>query len=130
MSLQFETSLRNAVLDAIESDVGTAPVLEVRTGAAPGVGAAASGTLLASITCPSDWMAAASSGSKAKSGTWQDASADASGTPGHFRLKTSGGTAKIEGSAGVGSGDLSFDTTVSLGGTVTISTFTLSAGNS
>ena len=69
MSLQFETSLRNAVLDAIESDVGTAPVLEVRTGAAPGVGNAASGTLLASITCPSDWMAAASCGSKAKSGT-------------------------------------------------------------
>ena len=130
MALQFETTLRNALLDAIETNVGTAPILRIYTGTAPGIGNAATGTLLAEITCPSDWAAAASSGSKAKNGTWQDTSADAAGTPGYFRLLTSGATAKIEGTAGVSSGDLSFDTTISLGGTVTISTFTLTAGNS
>ena len=130
MALQFEATLRNAILDVIETNIGTSPVLTVRTGSVPGVGNSATGTLLSTITCPSDWAAAASGGAKAKSGTWQDTSAAASGTPGYFRLSTSGGTAKIEGTAGVGSGDLSFDSTVSLGGTVTVSTFTLTAGNS
>jgi hypothetical protein len=131
MALKFQTALRNALLDTIETDIGTSPILESFTGSEPAATTDAdSGTKLYSITCPSDWAAAASGGSKAKSGTWQDASADASGTPGYFRLKTSGGTVKIQGSAGVSSGDLSHDATVSLGGTVTVSTFTLTAGNS
>jgi hypothetical protein len=37
-------------------------------------------------------MANASSGSKAKSGTWQDASADNAGTAAHFRIHDSTGT--------------------------------------
>lgn len=130
MSLQFSTSLRNAILDQIESTIGTSAVLACYTGSAPGVGNSVTGTKLYEITCPSDWAAAASSGSKAKSGTWQDTSADASGTPGYFTLNASGGTRHIEGSAAVGSGDLNHDATVSLGGTVTVSTFTLTAGNS
>jgi hypothetical protein len=131
MALQFAATLRNALLDQIETTIGTSPVLDTRTGSKPAATTDAdTGTLLASVTCPSDWAAAAASGSKAKSGTWQDTSADASGTPGHFRLKTSGGTVMIQGDAGVGSGDLSFDAAISLGGTVTISTFTLVAGNS
>ncbi len=82
MSLQFETTLRNALLDVIETNIGTAPVLTIRTGAAPGVANAASGTLLSTITCPADWAANAAGGAKAKSGTWQDTSAAGSGTPG------------------------------------------------
>lgn len=129
MPLQFQTALRNALLDTIETDIGTSPILRTYTGSAPGIANAVTGTLLYEITCPSDWAAAASGGSKARSGTWQDTSADASGTPGYFRLLTSGATAKIEGTAGVASGDLSHDATISLGGTVTVSTFTLTAGN-
>lgn len=128
--LEFAPSLSNAILDLIESDIGTTPTLEVRTGTPPALlSDAASGTLLASMALPSDWMAAAASGSKAKSGTWQDTSADATGTPGHFRIKTSGGTAKIQGTAGVGSGDMSFDNSIALNGVVTVSTFTLTGGN-
>lgn len=130
MALEFAPLLSNDCLDAIETHVGVSPILEVRTGSPPATLATAdSGTLLASMTLPSDWLAAASAGAKAKSGTWQDTSADASGTPGHFRIKTSGAVAKIQGTAAVGSGDMNFDATVSLGGAVTVGTFTLSGGN-
>jgi hypothetical protein len=129
--MQFSTALRNALLDQIETSVGTAARVRAYTGSAPGVGNSATGTLLYDITCPSDWMSAASGGSKAKLGTWQDTSADASGTPGYFRIWDSTvTTAYIEGTAAVGSGELNHDASISLGGSVTVSTFTLTAGNS
>lgn len=134
MALQLSTTLRNNQLDQIESTVGTSPILEIRTGAPPANCAAAdSGSLLASMTLPSDWMAAASAGSKAKSGTWQDASADGTGTAGHFRIKDSGGTnCHLQGTvtATGGGGDLTLDnTSIASGQSVTISSFTVSAGN-
>ena len=104
-------------------------------GAAPAnVATADSGTVLASMTLPSDWLAAASGGSKAKSGTWQDASADATGTAAHFRIYASDGTtAHIQGTvtATGGGGDLTLDnTSIASGQSVTISSFTLTAANS
>lgn len=69
MALQYSVGVRNAKLDAVETTIGTAPILEIRSGAPPADCATAdSGTLLASMTLPSDWMAAAASGQKAKSG--------------------------------------------------------------
>lgn len=133
MALDFAVLLQNAILDVIESHIGTSAVLKIRTGAAPGIGNADSGTVLATLTLPSDWMAAASSNSKAKSGTWEDASADATGTAGHFRLYASDGTTqKIEGTvtATGGGGDLELDSTsITAGQPVTITAFTLAAGN-
>jgi hypothetical protein len=130
MALEISDTLANALLDQIETTIGTSPTLTVFTGTAPAeTGTADSGTVLSIITCPSDWAAAASAGSKAKSGTWQDTSADASGTPGHFRMKASGGTVHIQGTSAVGSGDLNFDAAITLGGAVTVSTFTLTSGN-
>lgn len=134
MALQFSTTLRNNQLDQVEATTGTSAILEIRSGSPPANCAAAdSGTLLVSMTLPSDWMAAASSGSKAKSGTWQDASADGTGTAGHFRIKDSGGTTcHLQGTvtATGGGGDLTLDnTSIASGQSVTISTFTISAGN-
>jgi hypothetical protein len=130
MALEFAPLLSAAILDAFESHIGTSPLLKVFTGSPPAtVGDADSGTLLASMTLPSDWMAAASGNSKAKSGTWSDSLADAAGTPGYVRIYTSGSVAKFQCTAGVGSGDLSFDATIALGGVVTITTFTLTGGN-
>lgn len=57
-------------------------VLEIRSGAAPGPNAADAGTLLASITLPADAFGAAAAGAMAKAGTWQDASANGTGTAG------------------------------------------------
>lgn len=65
-------------------------ILEIRTGAAPGPDAAATGTVLATITLPADAFGASSTGTCSKSGTWQDASADNTGTAAHWRLRQSG----------------------------------------
>jgi hypothetical protein len=132
MAIQLGVTARNARLDAIETTVGTSAILKIRTGAQPvDCAAADSGTVLATFNLPSDWAAAASSGSKAKSGTWQDTSADATGTAAHFRLYDSGGTVcHMQGSVGQGSGDLSLDnTSIVSGQTVTINTFTITDGN-
>lgn len=132
MSLQFSTTVRNALLDAIETAIGTSARVKVRTGSAPATCATAdSGTVLADITCPSDWLAAASSGSKAKSGTWQDTSADATGTAAHFRVyESTGATCHIQGTvtATGGGGDMTVDSTsFTSGQSFTITTFTLTA---
>lgn len=131
MALQFSTTVRNARLDQIETTISTAPLLQIWTGSLPANCAAAdAGTKLVEITLPSDWLAAASSGSKAKSGTWSGTGV-ATGTAVHFRIKDSGGTTcHIQGTVGLGSGDLSLDnTSIATSQTVTISTFTISDGN-
>lgn len=134
MALQLAVSVRNAMLDAIETDTGTSPRLKIKSGAAPADCAAAdSGTVLADITCPSDFMAAAGSGAKAKSGTWQDTSADATGTAAHFRLyKSDGTTCQAQGTVTVtgGGGDMTVDSvSFTAAQQFTVTGFTLTAGN-
>jgi hypothetical protein len=134
MALQFSTAVRNARLDVIETTISTAPVLKIRTGSPPANCAAAdSGTELAVATLPSDWQAAASGGTKALSGTWQDTSEDATGTAGHFRIYASDGTTcHIQGTTTVsgGSGDMILDTLNFVAGQpFTVVSFTLADGN-
>lgn len=134
MTVQLSTTVRNARLDTIESTIGTSAIMKLRTGAQPAnCGTADSGTVVATLNLPSDWMAAASGGSKALSGTWQDASADNAGTVAHFRIYDSGGTTcHIQGSVTVtgGGGDLTLDNNVlTAGQQVTITSFTLTDGN-
>lgn len=129
MAVQLSTTVRNARLDAIETAIGASAVLKIRTGAQPANCAAAdSGSVLATLNLPSDYLAAASGGSKAKSGTWEDASADGTGTAAHWRLYASdGSTCHAQGSCGQGSGDLSLDNTSLVAGqqfTVTAWSFT------
>lgn len=133
MAIQFSVDVRNARLDAIETTISTSPTLCIRSGSAPSDCATAnSGTVLATLSLPSDWMAAASSGSKAKSGTWEDTSADATGTAGHFRIYDSGGNCHIQGTvtATGGGGDMTVDnTSFAAGQSFTVTTFTLTDGN-
>ncbi len=134
MALQYSTAVRNARLDVVESTIGTSAVLKIRTGAAPAnCNTADSGTVLASCTLPSDWMAAASGGTKSLSGTWQDASADATGTAAHFRLYASDGTTcGAQGTVTLtgGGGDMTVDNTSFVAAQVfTVTSFTLTAGN-
>lgn len=94
---QFDVTSRNASLDAIETAIGASPTLEFRSGSIPANTAAAdAGAALAVANLPADWMGAASAGSKALLGTWEDSSADAAGVITHFRLK-SGATTRIQG---------------------------------
>jgi len=133
MAIQLAVSTRNARLDAIETDLGTAPLLKIRSGSAPADCATAdSGTVLASLTLPSDWANAASSGSKTLLGTWSDTSADATGTAAHFRLYTSGAVCKMQNTVTATSsgGDLTLNSTsITAAQTVTITTFTLTDAN-
>lgn len=136
MALQYSTTVRNAQLDALETAVGTSAVLKIydlTAGAPANCAAAITGTVLATMTLPSDWMAAANSGSKAMSGTWQDASADAAGTADFWRLFASDGTtchAQGTVTATGGGGDLTLDnTSIASAQSVTVSSFTISAGN-
>ena len=133
MAFQFSTTARNAALDAIETAIGTSAVLKIRSGSVPAdCGTADAGTVLATLTLPSDWLAAASGGSKSKSGTWEDASADATGTAGHFRIYANDGTTvHMQGTitATGGGGDMTLDnTSIASAQQVTITSFTLSAG--
>lgn len=134
MAIQLSVSVRNARLDTIESTIGASAILRIRSGAPPANCAAArSGTVLATLNLPSDWMAAASGGSKALSGTWQDTSADATGTAGHFEIMDSGGTVcHIQGTvtATGGGGDLTVDnTSFASGQSFSVTSFTLTDGN-
>jgi hypothetical protein len=134
MAVQLSTSVRNARLDAIETAVGTSAILKVRTGSAPAnCGTADSGTVLATLNLPSDWMAAASGGSKSLSGTWEDLSADNTGTAAHFRLYASDGTTcHLQGTvtATGGGGDMTVDnTSFASGQQFTVTSFTLTDGN-
>jgi hypothetical protein len=133
MAVQLSVGARNARLDSIETTIGTAAKLQIRSGAQPATCATAdSGTLLAELTLPSDWLAAAASGAKAKSGTWSG-TGSAAGTAGHFRVKDSGGTTcHIQGSvtATGGGGDMTLDnTSIASGQSITINSFTLTDGN-
>lgn len=123
---------RNNILDGLETFIGTSAVLKIRTGAPPATcDTADSGTVLATLSLPSDWMAAAANGTKAKSGTWEDASADDTGTAAHWRIYASDGTTcHMQGTitATGGGGDMTLITTsITSGQPITITGFTLTA---
>jgi hypothetical protein len=136
MSLQYSVAVNNARLDAIESTIGTNAALLIYSGLPPSIPESApTGTLLVAIDIPADWMAAASSASKAKSGTWSG-TAIGNGTAGYFRITNGSPTdvgqiqGVIETTGGSPSGDMGLDnTSISSGQTVTVSTFTITAGN-
>lgn len=132
--MKYSTRVKNARLDAVESTIGASAILKIRTGAAPSnCSDADTGTVLATISLPADWMSAASAGSKAKLGTWSDSSADASGTAAHFRIYASDGTTcDMQGSvtATGGGGDVTFDSIIFVAGQqVDVTSFQLNAGN-
>lgn len=134
MAVQLSIAVRNARVDSIESTIGASAILRIRTGSPPANCATAdSGTVLAEMTLPVSWMAAASSGTAALSGTWQDASANNTGTAGHFRIYDStGATCGIQGTvtATGGGGDLTLDnTSITSGQQVTITAFSITDGN-
>jgi hypothetical protein len=134
MTFQISTTQQNARLDAMETALGASPVLRIRTGSPPAnCGTADSGSVLATVNLPADFMVAASGGSKGMSGSWVDNSADAAGTAGHFRVYDSGGsTCHWQGSitASGGGGDMTIDNIIfAAGQAFTITSFTLTDNN-
>lgn len=130
--MQYSINVNNARLDAIETTIGASPKLRIFSGSIPtNCAAADSGTLLCEITLPSDWMNAASTASKTLLGTWAGtATGGAGATPTHYRIWNNAGSAcGMQGSAGIGSGELQVNGTITSGQTVSVSSFTINAAN-
>lgn len=120
-------TLARLLLDGLDGAFNSG-TLTIRTGAAPGANNAESGTVLSTIPLPTDSFSAASGRTKSGAMPWQDLSIDNSGTAGHWRLV--GGSAVMEGSVGVGTGELQLSTlTFVQGGTVTITAFEIGTSN-
>ena len=63
--MQYSVTVNNARLDVVETTIGASPTLNLYSGSAPANCAAAdTGTLLATLTLPADWMLAAAAGSR------------------------------------------------------------------
>lgn len=125
MPIQLNTAARNVLRDAYKTTLFPAgAVLTIRTGSPAGANSAASGTVLATVTLPATpWTDG--TGQVAKNGTWEDASADATGIAAHYRLTA--GSYVEEGTitaTGLG-GDLTLDnTSLAVGQLFTITSFT------
>jgi len=132
MAIQYSVAVNNARLDAVEATIGTSAKLAVFAEAKPANCAAADpGTALVVLDLPSNWMADAATASKALAGTWSGtASAGSGATPQSFRIYASNGTTcGLQGTAGIGSGDLQVNGTITSGQAVTVTAFVLNAAN-
>lgn len=134
MALGINTTTRNAMLDAITSRAGASALLRIYDGSRPSTGGTAT-TLLAQLTCNATFAPAASSGVLTLNSIASATSAAATGTATWFRIVQSGGSTHVlDGSVSTvaaGTGDLQLDSTsIVLGGTVAISSATITAGNS
>lgn len=136
MTWAIPTAVRNSLADQYDSLVstgaGTATVT-IRTGAAPGPNAAASGTLLATFSLQNPAFGAAATGVITLQGVPISATAAATGTAGHCRIHDRDGTVVGEGTvtATGGGGDVELaSTSISAGVTVRITsgTVTMPAG--
>lgn len=130
MSVQQSVAARNARIDAVVAQFGSTPVLKIYSGSAPANCAAAdTGSVVATLNLPNPCMNAASGGAATKTGTWEDASADGSGTATHFRI-FNGATCHLQGTVGTSGADLNLDTVgITAGDDIVITSFTLTAGN-
>jgi hypothetical protein len=133
MAFQLSFDTRNATLQALETEIGENPIMTVSSGVIPpDCGTANTGTVLATMVLPTDWLNTPAGGSITLSGTWQDLSADASGTASYFRLHNNGGTScHMQGtiSATGAGGDMQLDNTnIAIGQQINITAFTITAG--
>lgn len=133
MTIQLSTAVRNARVAAIETTIGTAAKVEIRTGAPPATPATAdSGTLLVSYTLASDWSTQ-TGGVLTFSGTPIAGTASGTGTAGHYRIKDNAGTtchAQGTVTATGGGGDMTIDnTSIASGQSVQITGWTITDGN-
>lgn len=114
MALTISAAAAQAMGAALATDIGSAATIEIRSGAKPATPeTAASGTLLATVAISGSFT---STGGALTAANPAAVTVAASGTAGHFRLKTSGGTAKIDGTVGTSGADLNLDSVALVAG--------------
>lgn len=130
MTIGMNVTTRNAWLDDITSRAGASALLRIYDGSRPATGGTAT-TLLAELTCNATFAPAASGGVLTLNAITQDSSANATGTATWFRIVQSGGSTHVlDGSVGTSGADLNLNSTsIVSGGTVSISSFTITAPN-
>lgn len=139
MGVNYSTAVRIAMLDSIETAIGSGPKLKFYTGSKPSICSDAStGTVVSILTLTGDFMSEASAASnvvtKAKNpaSAWSAAALNTN-TIGYYRIYNSSetvcheqGTVTITG----GGGDITLDNNVvSVGQTITITSKVITAGN-
>lgn len=127
MAFQKGVALRTAEAGVIETTVGATAILKLFSGAEPvNCAAADPAGLLATITLPADWLAAAAAGAVAKTGTWTG-TGSAAGTIASWRIYDNAVTVcHMQGNVT----DMTFDNTnVANGQAITVNTFSITMGN-
>lgn len=130
MALGYDVSIRNAQLDAITTRAGASALLRFYSGSRPATGGTAT-TKLAELTCNATFAPSASGGVLTLNAITADSSADATGTATWFRIvKSDGTTFVMDGDVGTSGSDLNMNSTsFTAGGSVSTTSFTITAGN-
>jgi hypothetical protein len=132
MAFGFPVACRNALADALTTYAGSGALLKIFSGSRPATGGAET-TKLAQLTFSGNIAAAAASGVLTLNIPQTDTSADATGTATWARITKADGTTVVTDmsvTATGGGGDLTLDSTsVTLGGTVAITSGSITVGN-
>lgn len=110
--------MRNAIADAVDTEIGTTATIEFQT----------SGDVeVATISFGNPAFGAASSGTITMTGQPLSDTSATGGTMAKFRIKSAGTTEKISGTVGTSGSDINFSggVTVGAGDTVELTTFTI-----
>ena len=126
MTYQYGVTLRNNQVAQIQSTVGASGALKIFSGAEPANCAAADPTgLLATIALPASFLTS-SGGVTTLAGTWSVA-ASATGTAASFRMYDGSSVCHVQGNVTT---DLVLNnTSITTGQTVTVTQFSVTAGN-
>lgn len=128
MTMGYVATLRNSMLNAITTAMGTSGLLRIYSGTRPATGGTET-TKLAELPCSATFAPAASGGVLTVNSI-TTANAVASGTASWWRFCTSGGTAVIDGACGTSGTDMVMtSTTITSGISVSCSSATITAGN-
>jgi hypothetical protein len=127
MSLQYGAGLRDGHMNSINTTLGATATIKIFSGTvAANCGAADPSGTLCTIILPSSPFIASSSGAIAKNGTWSVAASGA-GTAASYRIYDSSAACQIQGNVTT---DLVLNnTSIASGQTVTVTGYTLTAGN-
>jgi hypothetical protein len=126
MTYQYGVALRNNQVAQIQTTIGASGTLKIFSGAEPANCAAADPTgLLATITLPATFLTS-SGGVTTIAGTWST-SASGSGTAQSFRMYDGSSVCHVQGNVTT---DLVLNnTSITSGQTVTVTQFSVTAGN-
>lgn len=130
MALGIDSTTRNNMLAQITTRAGASALLRIYSGTRPATGGTAT-TLLAELVCNATFAPAPAGGVLTLNAIASDTSADATGTATWFRIVSSGAVNHVlDGDVGTSGSDLNFNSVSFVaGGTVAVTSFTITAGN-